>query len=68
MIYKYRQEKIEEAISSALEHEKSAMEEFKRIGVLNEHFEQLHNLTNKILRKNVVFEFTHETLGNYEKI
>ena len=68
MIYKYREEKIEAAISSALAHEKSAMEEFKKTGVLNEHFEKFHNLTDKILRKNVVFEFTHENLDNYEKI
>ncbi|MBO5408708.1 MAG: hypothetical protein J6A61_04840 [Clostridia bacterium] len=68
MIYKYREEKIEAAISSALAHEKSAMDEFKRTGILNEHFEKFHNLTDKILSKNVVFEFSHENLDNYEKI
>ena len=68
MIYKYKEEKIGSAISSALKHEKSAMDEFKRTGILNEHFEKFHNLTDKILSKNVVFEFSHENLDNYEKI
>ena len=68
MIYKYREEKIELAISYALEHEKPTMDELKKTGILNEHFEKFHNLTNKILSKNVVFEFSHEYLNNYEKI
>ena len=64
LIYRCREIKVKECIDRALPGQKDLVDP----AIIKEHFEEFHKLTERILKKHTVFDFSFENLRNLENI